>query len=229
MVNLPLESRIYEPVEYWKSDVPEGTSGDWRVERYECVKLDPESIPPAGQRPPEWLRHRPGIYTRLRLGDVDFMTDFYEEWWSQRVAIREGLERGGHILISGLGLGLVVECLLRPEGSPVEKVTVLEKSGDVLKLVAPHLRKRYGTRLEILNADAMGWQPPTGTRFTVAWHDIWPDPDADYSEEIALLHARYAPCCDWQRSWTRDSYTEGDAERDDAASPVALATGGGTP
>lgn len=48
METLPIESRIFEPVNYWKCDVPVGRSGDWQVERYEHRPLAPESIPPEG-------------------------------------------------------------------------------------------------------------------------------------------------------------------------------------
>ncbi len=134
------------------------------------------------------------------------MTDLYEEWWSQREAITEGLQRGGHILISGLGLGMIIECLLRPETSPVERITVLEQSADVITLVAPHLQARYGERLEILHTSVFEWAPPAAAHYSVTWHDIWPKPDAAYRHEITVLESKFARCSDWQGTWTQESY-----------------------
>jgi len=202
--DLPLECRTYEPVEYWKSDVPPGRSGDWIVDHFELPRLDPESVPAERtSKVADFARHRPGRYTRLRhaASGTDFMSDLHEEWYSQRTPIREGLKRGGDILISGLGLGLIVECLLRPADSPVRKVTVVEKSRDVIDLVAGHLLGRYGRRLQIINVDAFAWNAPQGTRFTVGWHDIWPNPYLVPGEEIDRLHERYSAACDWQGSW----------------------------
>jgi hypothetical protein len=150
--------------------------------------------------------HRPGTYTRLKIGPVDMMTDLYDEWWSQREAIAEALQRGGHVLISGLGLGMIIECILRPQDSPVERVTVLEKSADVIALTGPHMMARCGDRLEIVHTSAFDWKPPRGARFSVAWHDIWPKPDERYRAEVELLEKKFAPFCDWQGSWTEESY-----------------------
>ncbi len=200
--------RILEaPLPYWKSDVPEGRSGDWIVERFELPPIDLAQVDLSiSPDIPEWALHRDGTYTKLAHGSTDFMSDLYEEWWSQRVAVEEGMARGGQILISGLGLGMIVECLLRPEDSPVERVTVIEKSKDVIALVADHMDERYGGRLRIINADVFDWDPEHGQRFTVGWHDIWPNPDENYRHEMVQLRDKFAPHCDWQGFWSRDSY-----------------------
>ena len=129
------------------------------------------------------------------------MTDLYNEWWTQRRAIDEARARGGEILITGLGLGLVAEAILR-QGA-VKRITIVEVSPDVIRLVEPHLRHRHGSRIEVIEADAFTWMPPGGRHFTVGWHDIWPDP---YSNEleIAKLERRYRTFCDWQGFWPRE-------------------------
>lgn len=131
------------------------------------------------------------------------MTDMFDEWWTQRVAIDESRRRGGRILITGLGLGLVVEEILSDGGDNLQSITVVEQSADVIRLVGPHLLSRYPGRLEIVCADAFTWTPPHGVHYSVVWHDIWPNPlDARCAEEIGRLESRYAPWCDWQGSWT---------------------------
>ncbi|MCH1502202.1 MAG: hypothetical protein L7V86_01330 [Verrucomicrobiales bacterium] len=201
-----LSSQLYEPTDYYKSDVPEGVSGEWEVKRFTLPVVPAGQISEASPEVPHWMLHRPGRYTRLKVGGIDMMTDLYEEWWSQREAITEGLQRGGHILISGLGLGMIIECLLRPETSPVERITVLEQSADVITLVAPHLQARYGERLEILHTSVFEWAPPAAAHYSVTWHDIWPKPDAAYRHEITVLESKFARCSDWQGTWTQESY-----------------------
>jgi spermidine synthase len=130
------------------------------------------------------------------------MTDLYDEWWTQRAGIDEAVRRGGEVLITGLGLGLVAESILRHPQSRVERITIVEFSADVIQLVAPYLRFRYPGKIDVIESDAFTWEPPPGRRFTVVWHDIWPDPHAvDNSDQIRLLEKRYQPWCDWQGFW----------------------------
>ena len=44
---------------------------------------------------------------------MHFMTDLYEEWWTQKNAIDEACRRGGHLLVTGLGLGMIVEAIVK--------------------------------------------------------------------------------------------------------------------
>lgn len=185
---------------YAKSGVPEGRCGDWAVERFEIGRS--ADVAPGRDSRPVWARAEPGTYTRLRRGAVDFMTDLYEEWWSQRVAMEEAWRRGGDVLVTGLGLGLLAEAVLAPDPSPVRSLTVVELSRQVIELVGPYLGGRYPSRLSIVGGDAFEWTPPAGARYSVVWHDIWPSPfDPRSVAESRLLMARYAPYAEWQGSW----------------------------
>lgn len=193
---------------YWTSDLPEGRSGDWSLERF-VVSADPGYDVNADPRP-HFARRYAGTYSLLRRGDVQFMTDLYDEWWTQRVVLDEAAARGGHLLISGLGLGMIVESVFRSPEIEVESITVIENSPDVIKLVAPTLVGRYPDRLQIVEADVFRWTPPEGTRYTVAWHDIWPSP-YDVDAETDALRRRYAAWADWIGTWPeehRDAYCE---------------------
>lgn len=195
---------IHEAVGYYRSQIPAARSGPWRVEKFTA----PE--PGDDDRRPPWARARAGLYTRLRRDNEVFMTDLPEEWWTQKSAIDEAWRRGGAVLISGLGLGVIVESLLRTPTSPVGHVTVLESSPDVLRLVGPQLSSRYGKRLEILQADAFHWHPPTGATYSVVWHDLWPNPyHPGNLVEMERLERRFAPLCDWQGFWGRELIVEG--------------------
>ena len=187
--------------EYFRSEVPAGSSGAWVVEK---VSIPEREYDPAADPRPDCFKFRPGVYTCLRRGATQFMTDLYDEWWTQRDGIAAALARGGEVLVTGLGLGLVVEAMLRPSHSRVTRVTVVEFSPDVIRLVAPYLHGRHPGRVEIVEADAFAWEPPAGRRFSVGWHDIWPDPHAaDNAAEMARLEERYRARCDWQGFWPK--------------------------
>lgn len=149
------------------------------------------------------------------------MTDLYYEWWTQRRAILEASSRGGNVLVTGLGLGLVVESMLGDPECSVERVTVVEQSPDVIRLVAPYLSEKFGARVEIVEGSAFDWSPGTGSRFTVGWHDIWPNPhDQERWPEMDVLEERFAPYCEWQGSWTREHLSaEGAPEGEPARVP----------
>lgn len=133
------------------------------------------------------------------------MTDLYDEWWTQRMAIEQARERGGDVLITGLGLGLVVASILEPPTGRTRRVVVIERSADVISLVARPLENRYGGQIEVINGDAFEWLPPPGQRFSVVWHDIWPNPhEPGVLAQAERLERRYAPYCAWQGSWVRD-------------------------
>lgn len=135
------------------------------------------------------------------------MTDTHEEWWTQRRSIEEACQRGGHVLITGLGLGVVMESMFQSPGSRVENVTIVEASAEVIGLVAPHFKDRYGERLTIEHASAFDWVPAQDAHFSVAWHDIWPNPyDPAIAPEMDRLIDRYATYCDWQGCWGRDGF-----------------------
>ena len=186
-----------------KVDVPEGRSGDWEVARYTVSEDDAKRdemharIQAIQGRP-----YRPvpaGSYTRLTLhGDV-VMSDTPSELHDHREPVRRAVL--GRVLVNGLGLGVVLQAVL--DEPAVEHLTVVEASPDVIALVAPHWRARYGDRLTVVNADAFEWRPPKGARYDIVWHDIWSDITTDNLPEMRRLHAKYRMRCGWQGSWCK--------------------------
>ena len=190
----------------YKVTVPEGKSGIWSVEKFTVSQRDAKFFnlrqainSHRGYRP---ISH--GKYTRLaREGAWDaIMTDTPAE-------IRDHLdpiyEAKGYILINGLGLGVVLNaCLKKKE---VEHCTVVEKSEDVIKLVAPHYYKKFGhKRLTIVQDDAFTFnqpkliKPPSG-KFDMVWHDLWDNICVDNLPEYTKLKRRYAKRTRWQGCW----------------------------
>jgi hypothetical protein len=168
--------------------LPEGKSGDWQVKRL-AVEGDLQ----------QWLREfdvrsgftPPGLYSVLYCGDECWMTDQPRELLdSQRFCE----DARGRILITGLGIGAVPAWLaLRHR---VERIDIVEREADVIRLVWPHLRQR-SSKLHLHHADALQWQP--NGQWDWAWHDIWPTyPTAEQQQALAN---RYAPFVTEQRCW----------------------------
>jgi hypothetical protein len=184
---------------YIKSSLPVGRSGAWSIEKFSVQS------PGHSDDRPAYFQSRAGTYTRLKKDNEVFMTDLYDEWWTQRLAIEQARLCGGDVLITGLGLGLVVASILEPPGGRVKRVLVIERSADVIGLVAHQLESRWNGQVEIINADAFEWLPPPGQQFSVGWHDIWPNPhEPGVLAQAQQLERRYAPYCGWQGNWVRD-------------------------
>jgi spermidine synthase len=176
-----------------KIDVPDGVSGDWRVESFEVKDRELSEMV-------SLMQHGRGVpagqYKRLMRGGQVVMSNTPDE-------IQDFLhfvyKAKGMILVNGLGLGVLLKKLLdKPE---VTKVTVIEKSPDVINLVGPTYRN--DKRVEIIHADAFSYQPPKGERYDCVWHDIWDNLCADNLEEMKKLHRKYGRRTRFQESWGR--------------------------
>ncbi len=173
--------------------IPEGQSGNWRVERFEVSESDATfSAIRDG-----WRAVRPGTYTRLMRGGVLVMSDTPAEISDHLGMIRRA---SGSVLINGLGLGMCAAAVLAKD--VVTDVTVIEKSPDVIALVEPSLAS---DKLTVVNADALEFKPTKGKRYNVVWHDIWDYICADNLSDMHKLHRRYGRRADWQGSWCRAS------------------------
>ena len=183
---------------FQKVDVPEGTSGVWKVERY-TLTADDLMIPNMRLMLEPGMSRRvmdPGNYTRLTRRNHIVMTDTPAEFYENYEPV---LRAKGDVLLNGLGLGVVLAALLNK--LDVNDITVIEKSKDVLDLVSPHYQC---SRVQFIHADARKWRPVKGKRFSVVWHDIWNDICGDNLEEMKALHRSYGRRCDWQGSWSRE-------------------------
>ena len=178
-----------------KSTVPEGRAGDWVVERFTVSEEDEKfgamraafSFTSRGRYVPA------GTYTRLRRGGVTVMSDTPDEMRDHVAPVRIA---HSSVLINGLGLGMAAQAVLRR--TDVTDVTVIEKSADVIALVAPHIAD---ARLTVIEADAFEWKPPKGKRYAVVWHDIWDYICGDNAAEMTTLKRRYGRRADWQGCW----------------------------
>jgi len=96
----------------------------------------------------------------------------------------------GRILINGLGLGIACN-LVR-----TEQVTVVEKSIDVIKMVAPLFTE---SNINIVHDSAFTYVP-TGY-YDYVWHDIWPDITHNNLSEMVQLTDKYLHHARRQGCW----------------------------
>lgn len=177
-------------------NVPDGVSGEWKVETFIVSEEDAKFASmramlhggrgclPAGTYK-KLTRHNYLIMSNT----PDEIRDFMGFVWNAEDSI----------LVNGLGLGVLLKALLnKPD---ITDITVIEKSEDVIKLVAPtYLTDK---RVTIINADAFEWKPPEGKRYNAVWHDIWDDICSDNLKEMEKLHRKYGKRTDYQESWCR--------------------------
>jgi hypothetical protein len=177
--------------------IPDSKSGDWSIDSFEITEKDSEfenmrSLFSSGPS----TNYEPGKYKRLSRNGHVIMSNTPDEIRGHLGFIRFAK---GDVLINGLGLGVCLKAILeKPE---VKSVTVIEKSKDVIKMVAPYFKDK---RVTIINADALKWKAPKGKRYDCVWHDIWDDICTDNLESMSTLHRKYGKRCNWQDSWKRD-------------------------
>jgi hypothetical protein len=105
----------------------------------------------------------------LREEGAVWMTDMPIEQAQHR---RELAEVVGDVLVGGLGLG--VGATMLANDPLVSHVTVIEKSPEVVELVAPHITKRLPfDKLDIVVGDLFEKIPRLGHTFDWAFYDIW--------------------------------------------------------
>jgi hypothetical protein len=174
--------------EKYKVDVPEGASGEWRVERFVVGDEDARWSALRAAVTGRGREVYPGTYTRLMRGSVLVMSDTPAEVSDHREAIRRA---HGRVLIHGLGLGMVLKAMLARE--QVERVDVVEVSEDVIRLVAPTYTA--DPRVHIHHGDAITFRFPAGQAFDVVWHDIWDYICADNLPEMRRAAPQARSAC----------------------------------
>ena len=162
----------------WEPPIPEGRLGPWEVSR------------------------RDGPLTLFHEGEV-WMSVSPDEIEDHRELVEVAQ---GRVLLMGLGLGMAAWAVAakRDPLAVVQHITVVELEPDVIELVGRPLHEAIGPRLELVQADALAWDPGPETRFDVIWHDIWQYPDPANYPQMLALEERWATRCWWQDAWSRD-------------------------
>lgn len=188
-------------------DIPVGQRGDWVVERF--------SVSESSARRFNWQSPDrpilPGEYTRLVEGGPWSSTNKSQKiWMSDTPAemddmsplICDQVAGADHVLLNGLGLGASVRVCLE---QGCRRVTVIEKSPEVLQLCGKHWVHAFGaSRVELIKADALTWRPPAGKKYDFVWHDIWLNISDLNWPEMKKLHRAYGSRSGGnQESWCR--------------------------
>lgn len=175
----------YKKTTPYRVKVPLGSSGPWTIKQFETqmdlayVRFARDGRPPGLGKFTSLVHERRGTVMSDTLAEINDLRGYL-------------YDLRGHILISGLGLGMVVNILTKcdPYKDHIQSLTVVEKDADVIKLVADFYRKS-DPRITIHHADTFTWQPPKGTKYDAAWHDIWDDICEDNRDEMSKLRRHY--------------------------------------
>lgn len=185
--------------------LPTGSEGPYEVRRFEITKEGAEEYNAQMARSENaWARTRrvfPGMHTGLfepEMGVDPWMSDTPAEVLDHYDVMIQMMQRGGRILINGLGLGMITAFAARLPN--VTHVDVVELQGDIIKLVGPHLPERHKVTVHHASAYDIAWNDE---RWDVAWHDIWPTITPDNLPDMDRLEAKYADRVNHQETWVR--------------------------
>jgi hypothetical protein len=184
-------------------DIPDGKSGKWEIDTFTITENEfKKSTMQFKEKSKDFSIFEDrgpipaGKYKRLMYSKITMMSNTPNEIEDHIEFINNAKEIGGHILINGLGLAVAVTEILK--SSKVKKITIIDLSQDVIKLVRPHIKDK---RVEILNDDAFIYKIPKGVNYSCVWHDIWFDIASDNLPDMEKLHEKYKNNCDWQGAW----------------------------
>jgi hypothetical protein len=143
----------------------------------------------------------PGRYVQLTVDGKLWMSDTDAEYSDHYPAIaRMRRPEVRRVLITGLGLGLVLQAAL--DQPHIEHIDVIDINQRVINLVGAHYAP--DPRVTLIHADAYEHVWPRGTpKWDVVWHDIWPDLCLDNLPQMDALKARYRNRTRWQGFWGR--------------------------
>lgn len=198
--------RPFNPLAMMTVTVPEGKSGEFAVERFEITDAQ---VRRAAIRDGGRAYTPPGTYTKLSQGSRLWMSDTHAERHDHDDIVRAMKQAGdgAKILITGLGLGMVLNAALQLDN--IARIDVIEKERDVIDLVGPHYiekSKTTGIHLNIFHADAYGKpaELERGMRWDIAYHDIWENISGDNWDEMKRLKRVYNRVVGYQDCWLAD-------------------------
>ena len=182
---------------------PDGKRGPWRISTLTPTEEDVLLMNLRYVRDGKaYLCCPPGTYRRLTHETRGvIMSNTPMEINTAQAAIRDAR---GNVFVSGLGLGMVVEAMLRkPE---VLSVVVAELDHNVMSLVGPTVSRiaaEHGKPLVVNRCDVEAYTPAADERFDYAWHDIWDQIDDDNLPQMARIMDKFRPFTKQQACWSR--------------------------
>jgi len=178
--------------------VPDGTSGKWEISTFTILEND-TAFKIYNLRETFKGTHRyilPGTYKKLTKDGHVIMSNTPAEI-EDHIIFFNNAKNSKIVLINGLGLGMVVKKLL--DNGVVEEIIVIEKSQDVINLVAPSYKDEK--KVTIIHADAFTYKPPKGKKYDAVWSDIWEYISEDNLIEMTELRTKYSGRTEWHGCW----------------------------
>jgi hypothetical protein len=185
-----------------KANVPEAELNGWKVEKFTVNEEQAKMFNlRAAVNARAWEMIKPGEYTKLTYNGTIWMSDTPFEIGTMWTFFAQAQ---GHVLINGLGLGVIAGAVAKKDN--VEQVTVIEIEPNVIKLIGPSYDTPEFAKMRIIEADAFKHKPelPNGEKLDWVFHDIWPTMNPDNLEQMKKLHRRYGRWAKNQLSWSRD-------------------------
>jgi hypothetical protein len=161
-----------------KVNIPEGVSGNFRIEK---IKTDNY----VGSDEPL------DTYTVLFNSSHNIMQDTTREYREHEQFLKEA---HGNVIVGGLGLGMINQSLM--ENPNVLGITIIEKYQEVIDLVWQHCPKNEKIRL--VHADIYEWKPDSV--FDIGWFDSWCG-ENEHTEYQKLMNEKYGSFCKDIRFW----------------------------
>lgn len=157
------------------------TIGDWRIETFEIPENFAKMRNFFIKNP--LMKLEGGIYKKLvnkNYGIVMSNTPM-----EQRTHIEPINKAQGNVLVAGLGLGMYLQNIKDKE--EVISITVVEKSKEVIELVAKYFKDCQ--KIRIVNEDIFNYTPDI--KFDFAFLDIWSDISEDNLVEFDILREKF--------------------------------------
>lgn len=173
-------------------DIPEGTMGEYAIRhviREPNYEFDLNTMRTAifGQKGGKVSWPFETRWHELTENEGVWMTDLpieQKQMWDNAYGLK------GHVLVGGLGLGVIATMLARRRS--ITKITIVEISEEVIELVGPYILKDTPLRSKIAieHADLFDFlkAAPTNKPFDTAFYDIWqPDNEATFHHTVVPL------------------------------------------
>ena len=167
------------------ADIPEGRIFDWEIR---CYSVSAEEVAVTNRRLEEigWpFRQEAGCYLGLFNANRFIMGTSPVELWT---LIEPMKNAQGHVLLAGLGLGILARALA--EQDKVTSITVVELSQEVISMVEPYTRHR---KIKVVQGDIFKYSP--AMHFDYALIDIWNRITPSNLSEMNILEGKLQPYC----------------------------------
>lgn len=198
----------HDKYDWWRryqvgNDLTDGQSGPMKLSHFTVAPDDPGRLyyMVEGGEDRDCGSGRFAKLSDTRLPQGPWMSDTRAEILEHKPLITrlrsfEVLQAHPSVLITGLGLGMAVKAALAHGAS---RVDVVELDANVVVMCGEQFA--HDPRVSIQVGDAFAASFSKGTRWDLAWHDIWPTINDENLAGMKQLRARYKSRASWQGCW----------------------------